>query len=216
MGLDAIGAGLGRTGTQSLKLALERLLAAPCYDMTNLMLYPDQTRVWSRALDGLPVEWDALFSGYRSAVDTAAALLFEELADAYPEAIVVLSLRDPDAWWRSFDETVVAALEADPPDDPLTRAWAPSREFTLKMLATRLTPDWADEAAAKEAYERHNSRVRATIDPDRLVEWRPEEGWGPLCAGLAVSVPAEPFPRINTSADFRSRFNLGPLRDTQG
>jgi hypothetical protein len=210
MPLEVIGAGAGRTGTQSLKVALERLLGAPCYDMWDLMKNPDHVPVWERALKGGQVDWDGLFADRRSTVDWTAASFFAELADAYPHAIVVLSERDPDDWWGSIRRTVTPALESEPPpaDTPLAKALAPSRELTLRMLAARFTPDWTDEVATKQAYARHNQMVRDTIPASRLVEWRPGDGWEPLCAALGLSEPAEPFPHVNTTEDFRGMFRL--------
>jgi hypothetical protein len=212
--LNVIGAGAGRTGTQSLKFALERLLRAPCYDMWDLLKNPDHVPVWEQALDGQQVDWDVLFADHRSTVDWTAASFFSELAAAYPDAIILLSVRDPDEWWRSVRSTMVDALTPvpGPADDPDQKARAPARYFTLRMLATRFTPEWTDETAAKEAFARHNAAVRAAIPTERLVEWRPGDGWTPLCAALGLPVPAEPFPHVNTTADFRTTFRLDPLR----
>jgi hypothetical protein len=210
MALEVIGAGAGRTGTQSLKVALERLLGGPCYDMWDLMKNPDHVPVWEQALEGGEVDWEALFSDRRSTVDWTAAAFFAELADAYPEAVVVLSLRDPDDWWRSVRRTVTPAVESEPPptDTPLAKALAPSRELTVRMLTTRFTPDWTDETATKQAYARHNQAVRDTVPRDRLVEWRPGDGWKPLCAALGLPEPAAPFPHVNTTEHFREVFRL--------
>ncbi len=208
MALEAIGAGLGRTGTQSLRFALERLLGGPCYFMRTLLFHPEHLRVWESALAGEAADWDAVFGECRSTVDWTAALYFRELADAYPDALVVLSLRDPDRWWPSVNSTVFEALRADRQDDPLARALEPTRQFTLRTLETRFTPDWNDEVEAKAAFERHNDAVRTAIPPDRLIEWRPADGWGPICAALGVPAPAEPFPHANTAAEFQERHRL--------
>jgi hypothetical protein len=210
MALEVIGAGAGRTGTQSLKVALERLLGGPCYDMWDLMKNPNHVPVWEQALDGQRVEWETIFAQYRAAVDWTAASFYSELADAYPDAIVMLSSRDPDAWWQSVSRTVFEALSSEPQADetPLAQALVPARLFTLKMLAKRFTPDWSDEQAAKEAFVRHNDSVRAAVPKDRLVEWRPGDGWEPICAALGQPVPAEPFPHVWTTDEFRSTFRL--------
>lgn len=212
MALEVIGAGLGRTGTNSLKLALERLLGGPCYHMFDLFKHPEHVPFWEQALDGGAADWDALFSGYRAAVDWTTATFFSELAAAYPDAIVLLSVRDADDWWRSVDSTAFEALQSEPGDDPWAKALAPTREFTLRMLATRFTPEWAHQTSAMEAYVRHNAAVRAAIPRGRLVEWRPGDGWSPICAALDLPVPAEPFPHVNTTADFRALFGLDQVR----
>ncbi|MGH2637632.1 MAG: sulfotransferase family protein [Actinomycetota bacterium] len=211
MALDAIGVGLGRTGTQSLKAALERLLASPCYDNHDLLHHLEHVPVWERALEGHAVDWDVVFCERRSAVDMTVALFFAELGAAYPNALIILSVRGVDEWWRSFDDTVVDALK-HPKDDPMERALAPARTFTLRLLDERFTPGWADEAAAKEAYARHNDAVREAIPAERLVEWAPGDGWSPICAALGVAVPPEPFPHVNTTADFRAMAGREPAR----
>src|SRR5205823_714771 len=108
MTLRLVGAGLGRTGTHSLKLALEQLLGAPCYHMFEVLQHPDHIPVWQQAVDGAGsgTDWDAVFSGYRSAVDWPVAAFWRELADAYPDAVVLLSVRPADEWWRSADKTI--------------------------------------------------------------------------------------------------------------
>ena len=206
MSIRVIGAGLGRTGTLSLKLALERLLGGPCHHMVEFFKHPKQVQVWERALDGHAVDWDALFADYRAVVDWTAAAFFPELAAAYPDAIVVLSVRDVDDWWGSVRDTVFEELRSapGPAAGPWDAAFAPIRRFTIRMLETRFTREWADETAAKEAFERHNAAVRAGIHADRLVEWRPGDGWTPLCAALGAPAPAEPFPHVNTTADFQA------------
>jgi len=211
LSVEVIGAGLGRTGTLSLKLALERLLGAPCHHMVEFFKHPEQLGRWQQALEVGEVDWDAVFAGYRAAVDWTAAAFFEELWGAYPGAIVILSLRDIDGWWRSVRDTVFDELRSEPDsdDDPWEAAMAPIREFTIGMLDRRFTPDWPDETAAKEAFERHNAAIREAVPASRLVEWRPGDGWTPLCTALGVPVPDEPFPHANTTADFRAR-NFDP------
>jgi hypothetical protein len=210
MAIQVVGAGLGRTGTLSLKLAFERLLGGPCYHMVELFMHPEHFEVWEQALDDQLPDWDVLFADYRATVDWAGAAFFAELAEAYPDAIVLLSTRDPDDWWRSVRDTLFENLRSDAdPSDPWERAIAPAKQLANRLLADRFTPDWADEAAAKAAYERHNAAVRAAIAPDRLVEWRPGDGWKPICSSLGLPLPDDPFPHANTTADFRAgRFNL--------
>jgi hypothetical protein len=210
MTVRVIGAGLGRTGTLSLKVALEQLLGGPCYHMVELFKHPEHVQAWERALDGRTPEWDTLFAGYRATVDWTGAAFFAELADAYPDAIVLLSTRDADNWWRSVRDTTFATLQSEgDPADPWERAIAPAKQLTIRLVTDRFTPDWANEVTAKAAYERHNAAVRAAIPHGRLVEWRPGDGWGPICAALGLPVPADPFPHVNTTADFLAgRFDV--------
>jgi hypothetical protein len=197
MALKVVGAGLGRTGTNSLKLALERLLGEPCYHMIEVFPRPEHPAKWSAAYDGNPPDWDELFAGFGAAVDWPVAGQWSQIAAANPDALVLLSVRDADSWWRSASTTIFAAGGKTIDDDP-DGDWS---KMAAKMLAA-FTPDWRDEAAAKAAFEAHNERVRATVPADRLLEWRASDGWEPICERLGVPVPDEPFPRTNTTEDF--------------
>ena len=205
--LRVVGAGLGRTATHSLKLALERLTGGPCYHMTETFSRPEHTAVWQAALDGSPPDWNRFLAGWTATVDWPACAFWRELADANPDAPVVLSLREtPQAWWRSVEHTIVANLKVPVPDD--RPDWQERRRLTLAMLEQRLTPDWSDPDAAMAAYERHADEVRRAIPARRLVEWRADDGWGPLADALGVPVPDEPFPRTNSTAEFRASQGL--------
>jgi hypothetical protein len=202
-GLRVVGAGLGRTGTNSLKLALERLTGGPCYHMVELFERPDDLPLWRAAVHGDPPDWRTFPAGYSAAVDWPACAFWAGLADAHPDAIVLLSMRESaEQWWRSFEATILDGLSrpvpADRPD------WAARREVTLAMLERTFTPDWRDRDGATAGYEAHNAAVRATIASGRLVEWRPGDGWEPICAALRVPVPDEPFPHVNTTEEFRA------------
>jgi len=204
MTLQVVGAGLGRTGTSSLKAALELLLDAPCYHMIEVFGHPDHVPVWTAAARGEPVDWEGVLGSYRAAVDWPAASFWRELGDAYPGALVLLSVRDDaEAWWRSASRTIFDAMQRPTPPE-LAEQFA----MTTEVFRRRFTEDWTQPDAAMAAYERHNAEVRAAVPPERLVEWRPGEGWGPLCEALGVAVPDEPFPHENTTADFRAMARL--------
>lgn len=200
-GLRVVGAGLGRTGTHSLQLALQQLLGAPCYHMVEVIGHPEHVPVWQAAIDGDAVDWDALFDGYTSAVDWPVAAFWRELSDRYDDALVLLSERDDaDRWWRSAHETIFEVSARPRPDDPV---FGPQLDMVQSMFSNRFTPGWQDEATAKAAYEAHNREVRASVPADRLVMWRPGDGWAPICEALDVAVPREPFPHVNSTSDFR-------------
>ncbi|HET7653022.1 MAG TPA: sulfotransferase [Acidimicrobiales bacterium] len=206
MTLRVVGAGLGRTGTNSLKLALERLLGEPCYHMIEVFGHPEHIPMWHAAADGERVDWDALFTGYAAAVDWPVASFWRELADEYPDAVVVLSTRtSADAWWRSADDTIFAHMRNDPVDPPGLEGW---RAMVDAAVAGRYPGVPGDEEKAKASYEAHNAEVRATIPAERLVDWQAGDGWEPLCRALGVAVPDEPFPHVNTTADFRKMSGL--------
>ncbi len=204
MGLQVIGAGLGRTGTNSLKLALEELLGGPCYHMFEVRERPDDPDVWADAYAGHLPDWETLFAGYRATVDWPAAPFWRELSEVFPDAIILLSERDADSWWTSASNTIFPAVETyfapDAPDDGWTGMG--------RGMMSAFTPDWRDETAAKAAYSAHNDHVRAVAPADRLVEWRTGDGWGSICNALGFDVPNHPFPHVNTTAQTRAELGL--------
>lgn len=201
MALRVVGAGLARTGTSSLRQALQTLLGGACYHMSEVFPRPDHVAAWHQASLGDLPDWDKLFAGFDAAVDWPASGFWRELSAAYPDALVILSRREsPEVWWRSASRTVLHSAEQEAP--PGEEAfWA----MCLDFLRARFTDRWRDAETAMATYARHNDAVRAEIPPGRLLEWLPGDGWPPLCAALGVPVPDEPFPHLNTSADFRSR-----------
>jgi hypothetical protein len=207
MALRVVGAGLGRTGTNSLKLALEQLLGGPCYHMFELASRDADTSAWRAALSGEAIDWGALLREYVATVDWPAAAFWREILAANPDAIVLLSSRDSaQRWWESMERTIVPTLRgAVPPVEPAT---ARRRAMVVEMMSERFTPAWRERDAAIAAYERHNEEVRRAVPPGQLIEWQPREGWQPICAALDLPVPDAPFPRENTTADFRARLGL--------
>jgi hypothetical protein len=204
MELRVVGAGLGRTGTHSLQLALQKLLGAPCYHMIEVLGHQEHVPLWQDAIDGKPADWDSIMRGYRSAVDWPASAFWEPLAAANPDAIILLSTRSStDAWWKSASETIFEISRVDAP--PEMRA---QQQMATSMFEKTFTPDWQDETAAKAAYERHNAHVRATAPPERLVDWKPSDGWEPICTALRLPIPATEFPHVNSTADFRVMVGL--------
>lgn len=214
--LRVIGAGLPRTGTTSMKAALERLGYAPCYHMAEVMTHPDHVDRWLSVTSGevsTRAQWDDVFAGgYQATQDWPASHYYQELAEAYPEAKVLLTVRDPRTWHSSM-----RMLMSGPAELRRTQNDAipePMRQIaeTMQKLAPAMDvisrhyfgPDWhfgddlTDEDAAVAVYERHVAAVRSSIPADRLLEFDVREGWEPLCAFLGVEVPDdEPFPHLN-------------------
>ena len=206
MALEVVGAGLGRTGTASLKAALELLLGGRCYHMFEVFEREDAS-LWDAAMRGAEIEWNAALRDFRATVDWPASAFWRELAAANPDALILLSERaSPQAWWASMERTIVPTLKRPvPADEP---AIARHRAMVTELLRRRFTPEWDDPAAAMAAYERHNAEVLGAAAPARLLRWQPGDGWAPICAALQLAVPDAPFPRENSTADFRSRQGL--------
>jgi Sulfotransferase domain len=207
MTLQVVGAGLGRTGTTSLKAALEQLLDAPCYHMMEVFGKPDVAATWQRAAEGEMPDWEQFLGGYRAAVDWPAAAFWRELSAAYPDAIVLLSTRDADGWWKSANNTI---FEATRPGRVLDSDFDAERAMINSLFGNRFTPEWLDEDSAKAAFLKHNDEVRAETAPDRLVEWQPGDGWEPICTALDLPVPDAPYPHVNTTDEFRLMAGLDP------
>jgi len=200
MTLRVVGAGLPRTATSSLKLALEQLLGGRCYHMLEVLKHrPDHIAVWHRAVKGELPNWDEFLADYIAAVDFPASAFWRELSEANPNAIVLLSVREnAEAWWRSADRTVFQ-VKVD---------LSGFQDMFLDLMGAHFTERFYDQQSAMAAYERYNDEVRSTIASDRLVEWRPGDGWTQICAALNLPVPDQPFPHVNTTAEFRSRTGL--------
>ena len=196
MTLKVVGAGLGRTGTLSLKVALERLLGAPCYHMAEVLAHPEHIPVWLAAARGEMPDWPEFLQGYAAAVDWPSASFWSEMSKAFPDALVVLSVRDPESWWKSSAATIFPTARG------ASDEW---REMIAALFANRFTTALEDREACIAAFEHHNARVRELIAPKRLLEWRATDGWRPLCEALGVPVPDEPFPHVNTTEQFLSR-----------
>jgi len=209
MGLQVVGAGLGRTGTHSLQLALQQLLDGRCYHMSEVFGRPDDIPVWHRAVNGEMPDWNDFLSDFTATVDWPASAFWREIADENPDAVVLLSSRDSEGWWKSATNTIfnVARREV-PPDEPDLQA---QMKMIDDMFRLRFTPNWQDETEAKRAFEQHNETVRATIPADRLIDYRPGYGWEPICAKLGLPVPDAPFPHVNTTEEFRAMTGMDPL-----
>jgi Sulfotransferase domain len=148
-------------------------------------------------------DWALIFDGYAAAVDWPTAAFYDQLADVYPEAIVLLSTREnADAWWRSANATIFQVIDkvsGEPPE---------LERMIMDLFNTQFTPAWRDRDASIAAYLRHNEAVRSRVPADRLVEWTAGDGWAPICLALGVAEPDDPFPHVNTTAQFRAMTGL--------
>ncbi|HEY2445598.1 MAG TPA: sulfotransferase [Rhizomicrobium sp.] len=208
MSLRVIGAGCGRTGTASLKFALERLLGAPCYHMIEVFQHPEHSAIWRRAALGETVDWDALMARYVAAVDWPSSAFWPELMGAWPDGLVLLSIRDADEWWASASQTIFPSIQTHP------RAPQEWKEMIADLFRERWGAALDDREASIAAYNAHNARVLSTVPKERLLVWRTGEGWEPICRALGVPVPAEPFPRANTREEFLARAKAYAAQET--
>jgi hypothetical protein len=217
--IQVIGAGLPRTGTLTQKLALERLGFAPCYHWVNLLADLDQVDTWDRALAGEAI-WDQVFDGFAATVDWPGGYFFSELAEFYPDAKVVLSVRDGIEWELSFRETIWTMSHGESLMRLLSDArreidprWRAYLAFVDRMLWSGSAPfaEGTARFALIEQMDAFNERVKRTIAPERLLVWRVSEGWEPLCAFLGVDVPDEPLPHENDRETFIARVTDGAI-----
>jgi len=202
MTIQVIGVGLGRTGTYSLKLAINQLGLDPCHHMEEVlhnMLV--QVPLWSAAVHGHP-DWQAIYEGFESAVDWPTAGFFRELIEVYPSAKFVLTQRDPENWADSFGATIYKLLAGREQGPPEMKAWL---EMADGVIAKSGFPDGLDRDGLIRAFVAHNEAVKATIPASQLLVYEVKEGWGPLCEFLHAPVPTEPFPRTNHRAEFWDR-----------
>ncbi|MCX7286134.1 MAG: hypothetical protein NTW20_00855 [Rhodobacterales bacterium] len=207
MALEVIGSGFGRTGTRSLKDALETLGYGPCHHMEEVFTNPGQVGHWVAIVSGQTVDLDEVFDGYRAQIDWPGAHVWREAATAYPEARVIHSTRPAERWWASFSRTIGKLLDHYQ-SIPLPPHIASMMEAAEKFVGQQtFGGNWADRDAAIAAFERREAEVRATIPADRLLVFDVAQGWGPLCAFLGRPVPDQPFPRRNEADDFWA--NLG-------
>jgi len=204
MPLEVIGAGFGRTGTLSLKNALERLGYSKCYHMVELSENPEHRPAWWAAARGDSVEWDELFRGYLAAVDWPACTYWRTYRELYPEAKVVLTTRDSEGWYRSVTRTIYPAStsnrDSKDPERLDRAAW-----IDAVVWDGTFGGRFEDKSHAIEVYERHNAAVRADVPTELLLEIEPGAGWRPLCEFLGCEVPDESYPQVNSTADFRAR-----------
>lgn len=202
MSLHVIGAGVGRTGTYSLKIAINQLGLGPCHHMEEVLHdMPVHVPLWTAALQGSP-NWQAIYRGYESAVDWPTAGFYRELLAAYPTAKFILTHRSPESWVESFSETIYKAMAGKDQAPAEMQAWL---EMSTGVISKTGFPSGLDADSLKRAFSAHNDAVKAAIPAKQLLVYQVKEGWKPLCEFLGVPVPSEPFPRTNDRAEFWDR-----------
>lgn len=203
MTIKVIGAGFGRNGTLSLKHALERLGFVKCYHMMELDLDKNEDLAWLALARGEPVDFDALFDGYQASVDWPSCNFWREQMAWYPDAKVILSERDPERWYESIMNTIYASsLAFRESEDPLMQRRS---RMVFEVVWDGLFDGRLDDKAhVIDVYLRHNQQVKDEVPPEKLLVFESSQGWAPLCEFLDVPVPDEPYPRVNTTEDFRA------------
>ncbi|WP_404364508.1 sulfotransferase family protein [Marinobacter sp.] len=204
MSMQVIGAGVGRTGTYSLKLAINQLGFGPCHHMEEVLhKMPEQVPLWSAATAG-EADWSRIYDGYQSAVDWPTACFFRELVQEFPSSRFVLTQRDPEKWADSFGTTIYRLLsDRDEAPDNM-QAWL---DMSTDVVAKTGFPAGLDREQLIQAFIAHNAAVKEAIPANRLLLFNVKDGWNPLCEFLEVPVPANDFPRTNHREEFWDRVN---------
>jgi hypothetical protein len=209
-----IGAGFGRTGTASLKRALETIGFGPCHHMEEVIKNPSEVPTWEAAARGEKIDWGTFFEGWGSCVDFPSAMYYRELMDAFPEAKVVLTVRDPEAWYASMRETIVPMMNRFPnryviPHLPYLSA--PARSVGNTPMRREVIDRFAEREHVLKIFTDHIEEVKRVVPAERLLVFEAKQGYGPLCEFLGVPVPATPFPRVNDTAEFRRRVTVATV-----
>jgi hypothetical protein len=200
MALDVIGAGFGRTGTDSMREALTILGFGPCHHMFEVTQHPVMKARWRAFMDDGVQDWERLFEGYRSCVDWPSVHYWRELVAAWPDARVILTWRDPESWWTSYEATLLTFL----------RTTQDRESVGVRIIGKAFGDQAGDRDHVLAAYEAHVAEVMATVPQERLLVHRLGDGWGPLCAHLGVAVPDVAYPHRNTAQEHAAR--VGPAK----
>jgi hypothetical protein len=206
--VKVIGSGFGRTGTLSMKVALEQLGFGPCYHMEEVVKRPKHIQLWHNVAYGKPVDWHALFQNFQATVDFPASVVYKELMEAFPEAKIVHTVRDPERWYDSTYETIYQANSLFP--SWLRKVVPIVSHFTQmerRLIWLNLFEgNFEDRQRAIEIFHQHTEAVKSTVPADRLLIFNVNEGWEPLCQFLGVPVPDTPFPHVNGRDAMLRRF----------
>ena len=204
MGLKVIGANFGRTATMSLKQGLEILGFEKCYHMSEVVVHPEHVELWLDAWRGKDI-WKTLFADYQATVDWPAAAFWPQLMHVYPEAKIVLSIRDADEWFESARNTIFQSMDSN----LLTKDQAlRTRIEMLKEIIVDGTfdGDLTNKDKCIKTYKENIERCRSEVPSDRLIEFNISLGWEPLCRGLDLKIPQQPYPHVNKAAEFAHRW----------
>jgi Sulfotransferase domain len=213
--MKVIGAGFGRTGTMSLKGALEQLGFGPSFHMIDVARQPELLPAWQAAVDGEPVDWNEVFDGWESTVDWPACTFWEQIWETFPDAKILLSVRDPEAWYASCVKSIHASAQAAGRDELEGGSVDVSPE-AMKMINGLIWNGtfegrFEDKDYAIGVFNAHNEDVKRKVSADRLLVYEITQGWEPLCEFLDVPVPDAPMPHLNDATSFRAMVGLPAL-----
>lgn len=196
MSLNIIGAGLGRTGTASLKVALEMLGTGHGYHMSEVLQDPSKAKDWIDAADG-NADWDKIFDGYGSSLDYPGCTFWEELAEHYPDAKIILTVRDPVRWYDSVTETIMSEMLVEGTKN------SPFGELMKRVVFDTVDNRMQDKDFMVAYFEKRNADIIASAPAERFLLFRVRDGWEPLCDFLGLPIPDEEFPHINSREETR-------------
>ena len=195
MTLEVIGTGFGRTGTDSMREALEILGLGPCHHMFEVIEKAEQKRRWRAMVQGGPRDWDHIMEGYRSCVDWPSAYYWPELITTYPDAKVILTYRSAESWWESFAKTIRPGINQSSDPQSLGLALIKSIVFAGNI---------EDREHCMAIYNANVAAVKASVAPEKLLIHSLGDGWAPLCRHLNVPIPAQPYPDRNNATAFKA------------
>jgi hypothetical protein len=214
-GLRVIGAGFGRTGTLSLKAALELLGFGPCYHMVELFGKPAHLALWEAAARGDPIDWNEIFAGYQATVDWPGCAFYTDLLKVYPDARVLLTVRDPEKWYESVSSTIYQMRRSITTGAPISvlffqmvRTFVPKLRRLVRVINAVIWEGtfggrFEDKDYAIAVFKQHIEEVKQRVPPEKLLVYDVTEGWEPLCTFLEVEIPVNtPFPHLNDRANF--------------
>jgi len=215
MALKIIGAGLPRTGTNSLKRSLEMLGISKCYHMKTLLTNPDQLHFWLELENTGSTDWDTLYNGFQGSVDFPCYPFYKEHLKRYPDAKVILTVRDFESWYKSVKSTIWTAGPQNLGEklmmlgrmltNPRVKRVIMCIKFVKRMLwEKQFQGRFEDTVYAEEVFNRHTEEVKAHVPANQLLVYDVRDGWGPLCEFLEVTAPTEPLPHLNKKENFKT------------
>ncbi|MHB8595605.1 MAG: sulfotransferase family protein [Ktedonobacteraceae bacterium] len=213
-GLKVIGVGFGRTGTSTLKIALEELGFGPCYHFEELYKHRSVLARWEAAARGELIDWNEIFGEYAASADWPACAFYKELMKAYPDAKLILTVRNPESWYDSAKGTIYEfgkSFRSSPLAFTVLTCMKGISPFTRRLFRFADDVIWQgtfhnrfeDKDYTINIFKQHIEEVKRLVPPEKLLVYEVKEGWEPLCDFLGVAIPADrPFLHLNKGTNF--------------